>query len=88
MIFLRKQPRTGRMFKSGLTRELFKSFLKSHQQNKSLLDHTPFLYVDLDSQSMIYVAYVMKTLEVNEEIVAFSVYGKGNVEVLTTNVAF
>lgn len=72
------------MFKSGLTKGIFKSFLRTYQLNRSELQNAPFIYVDLDDKNVQYLSNLMCTNEVASEILALSVQGRGNVEVLST----
>lgn len=72
------------MFKSGLTKGIFKSFLRTYQLNRSELQSAPFIYVDPDDKSVQYLTNLMSTTEDCGEILALSVQGRGNVEVLST----
>jgi len=72
------------MFKSGLTKGIYDSFLRSHQLDRSELTLTPFIYVDLDTGEVKYLTNLMSTSEIDGEILALSVAGAGNVEVLST----
>ena len=72
------------MFRSGLTKAIYKSFLSSYQLNRSELEITPFIYVDLDSGEVKFLTSLMSTKEVGSEIYAVSIASGGNVEVLST----
>lgn len=72
------------MFKSGLTKGLYQSFLKTHQLDRSELSNAPFIYVDPDCGEVKYLTNLMSTSDVDGEILALSVAGAGNVEVLST----
>ena len=72
------------MFRSGLTKAIYKSFLNSYQLNRSELEITPFIYVDLDSGEVKFLTSLMSTKEVGSEIYAVSIASGGNVEVLST----
>ncbi len=72
------------MFKSGLTKGIYKSFLRTYQLNRSELQNAPFIYVDPDDRDVHYLTNLMCTNEGKEEILALSVQGRGNVEVLST----
>lgn len=72
------------MFRSGLTNALYKSFLGSYQLNRSELEITPFIYVDLDSGEVKFLTSLMSTKEAGSEIYAVSIASGGNVEVLST----
>ncbi|MBC7539847.1 MAG: hypothetical protein H7281_13580 [Bacteriovorax sp.] len=72
------------MFRSGLTKAIYKSFLSSYQLNRSELEITPFIYVDLDSGQVKFLTSLMSTKEVGSEIYAVSIASGGNVEVLST----
>jgi hypothetical protein len=72
------------MFSSGLTKGLYNSFLRSYQLNRSELDSTPFIYVDLDTFEVKYLTNLMSTTEIGADIYAVSIASGGNVEVLST----
>ncbi|MDD4975207.1 MAG: hypothetical protein PHY93_12690 [Bacteriovorax sp.] len=72
------------MFRSGLTKAIYKSFLSSYQLDRSVLEITPFIYVDLDSGEVKFLTSLMRTKEVGSEIYAVSIASGGNVEVLST----
>ncbi len=72
------------MFSSGLTKGLYKSFLKSYQLDRSELEATPFIYVDHDSGEVKLLTNLMRTSEIGSEIFAVSVASGGAVEVLST----
>lgn len=72
------------MFRSGLTKALYKSFLSSYQLNRSELEITPFIYVDFDSGEVKLLTSLMSTKEAGSEIYAVSIATGGNVEVLST----
>ena len=72
------------MFRSGLTKAIYKSFLSSYQLNRSELEITPFIYVDFDSGEVKFLTSLMSTKEVGSEIFAISIASGGSVEVLST----
>jgi hypothetical protein len=72
------------MFKSGLTKGIYDSFLRSYQLNRSLLDSTPFIYVDPEFGDVKYLTNLMSSKEVAGEIFAVSIGSLGNVVVLST----
>jgi hypothetical protein len=72
------------MFKSGVTKGMFESFLRSYQLDRSELLNAPFIYVDPDCGDVKYLTNLMSTGEADGEILALSVAGAGNVEVLST----
>lgn len=72
------------MFRSGLTKGIYESFLRSYQLNRSELESTPFIYVDLDTNEVKFLTSLMSTKEVGSEIFAVSIASGGNVEVLST----
>ncbi len=72
------------MFKSGLTKGIYESFLRDYQLDRSELLNTPFFYVDPDSGNVLYLTNLMSTGDNDGEILALSVAGAGNVEVLST----
>jgi len=72
------------MFRSGLTKGIYESFLRSYQLDRSELESHPFIYVDLDTNEVKYLTSLMRTKEVGSEIYAVSIASGGNVEVLST----
>ena len=72
------------MFRSGLTKAIYKSFLSSYQLNRSELEMTPFIYVDYDSGEVKFLTSLMRTNEIGSEIYAVSIAPAGNVELLST----
>lgn len=72
------------MFRSGLTKGIYESFLRSYQLDRSELESHPFIYVDLDTNEVKFLTSLMKTKEVGSEIYAVSIASGGNVEVLST----
>ena len=67
------------MFRSGLTKAIYKSFLSSYQLDRSVLEITPFIYVDLDSGEVKFLTSLMRTKEAGSEIYAVSIASGGNV---------
>lgn len=74
------------LFKSGLTRELYKEFLQHYQLDRSELKSHPFVYVDPEDGDIKLLTNLMKSLKGKneDEIMAVSVAGGGALEVLST----
>lgn len=72
------------MFRSGLTKGIYESFLRSYQLDRSELESSPFIYVDLDTNEVKFLTSLMSTKEAGAEIYAVSIASGGNVEVLST----
>jgi hypothetical protein len=72
------------MFKSGLTKGIYQSFLRDYQLDRSELTNAPFIYADPESGEVKYLTNLMSTSEVSGEILALSIAGAGDVEVLST----
>lgn len=72
------------MFRSGLTKGIYESFLRSYQLNRSELESSPFIYVDLDTNEVKFLTSLMSTKEAGCEIFAVSIASGGSVEVLST----
>jgi hypothetical protein len=72
------------MFRSGLTKAIYKSFLNSYQLNRSELEITPFIYVDLETGGVKLLTSLMRTKEIGSEIYAISIASGGYLEVLST----
>jgi len=72
------------MFKSGLTKGLYKGFLQSLQLDRSQIESIPFIYVDPDLKEIRFLTNLMSCKNPTSEIMAFSVASAGNIEVLST----
>ncbi len=72
------------MFRSGLTKGIYESFLRSYQLNRSELESSPFIYVDLDTNEVKLLTSLMSSKEAGAEIYAVSIASGGTVEVLST----
>lgn len=72
------------LFRSGLTRELYQSFLKSYHLNRSELKSPPFVYVEPETGSVRFVTNLMKTHGHSSEISAVTIAVAGDVELLST----
>jgi hypothetical protein len=72
------------LFRSGLTRELYKGFLDSYQLNRSEFKSPPFVYVDPQIGSVKFLTNLMKSDGDGAEISAVSIASCGNLEVLST----
>lgn len=72
------------LFRSGLTRELYKSFLNSYQLNRSEFKSPPFVYVDPQVGSVKFLTNLMRSEGTGDEISAVSMASCGNLEVLST----
>ena len=71
------------LFKSGITANLYKEFLKDFQLTKKEMDSYPFVYVDLETSE---IKLLTKLLESNDdELLAMSIASAGNIEILGTN---
>jgi len=70
------------LFKSGLTLNLYDDFLKSFQLKRSVIDSSPFVYVDIEFGDIRFVTSISSDSE--GEIVASSVASHGELELLTT----
>ena len=73
------------MFRSGLTKGIFKNFLRTHNLNKSELKASPFIFVDPSTGHMKLLTNLMSSSnEFGKEIFAVSIANGGDVEVLST----
>ena len=72
------------MFRSGLTKGIYDSFLRSYHLNKSELDSVPFLFVDPASGNVRLLTSLMSSKEHGAEVYALSIANGGDVEVLST----
>ncbi|OUR93035.1 hypothetical protein A9Q84_21260 [Halobacteriovorax marinus] len=70
------------MFKSGLTLNLYDDFLKSFQLKRSVIQSSPYVFVDLEYGDIRFVTSISSNFE--GEIVASSVASDGDMELLTT----
>ena len=72
------------MFRTGMTKEIFHSFLRSHGLNRTELQTAPFLYVDPSTGTMKLLTNLMSSKELSNEIFAVSIANCGDIEVLST----
>jgi len=72
------------MFRSGLTKGIYDSFLRAYHLNKSELDSVPFLFVDPSSGNVRLLTSLIGSKESGAEVFALSVANGGDVEVLST----
>jgi len=72
------------MFRSGLTKGIYESFLRSQHLDRSELESSPFIYVDLDTNEVRLLTSLMSSKEAGAEIFALSIASGGNVELLST----
>lgn len=72
------------MFRSGLTKGIYDSFLRSYHLNKSELDSVPFLFVDPATGSVRLLSSLMSSKERGTEVYALSAGNDGDMEVLST----
>jgi len=72
------------MFRSGLTKGIYDSFLRSYHLNKSELDSVPFLFVDPKNGNVRLLTSLVGSQEYGAEVFAFSAASDGDVEVLST----
>ena len=72
------------MFRSGLTKEIYENFLRSYQLDRSELESSPFVYVDLDTLEVKLLTSLMSSKEVGSEIYAVSIAPGGKLELLST----
>ncbi|TNE97096.1 MAG: hypothetical protein EP326_12095 [Deltaproteobacteria bacterium] len=82
-----RSPCSGRtkLFRTGLTRNLFREFLSSYQVKGPVIHSTPFVYVDcIEEGSVKLLSSLLETSNDVEEILAVTVLSGGDLEVLTT----
>jgi hypothetical protein len=72
------------MFRTGLTKGIYESFLRSHRLNRSELEEAPFIFVDPQTGSIKLLANLMSSDEFNQEISAMSINLVGDLDVLST----
>lgn len=76
------------MFKSGLTKGIYASFLKDHRLEHSELLSAPFIYVDPKTSQVKLLTSVINNKEHNDEFLALSVANDGDIEVVSTEQDF
>lgn len=69
------------MFSTGLTKEIYESFLRSHRLNRSDLNGSPFIYVDPQTGSIKLLASLLSSNEFNREVSAMLVNLVGDLDV-------
>ena len=72
------------MFRTGLTKGIYESFLRTHRLNKTELTSAPFIFVDPISGSIKLLTNLLSSKEYGSEIYAFAIANGGDVEVLST----
>jgi hypothetical protein len=73
------------MFRTGMTKGIYESFLRSYHLNRTELQQTsPFIFVDPSTGQMKLLTNLMSSNEHGAEIFAVSVAIEGDVEVLST----
>ena len=72
------------MFRTGMTKEIFHNFLRTHGLNRTELGAAPFLYVDPSNGTMKLLTNLMSSNELKREIFAVSIANCGDLEVLST----
>jgi hypothetical protein len=72
------------MFRSGLTKGIYDSFLRSYHLNNSEFESVPFLFVDPSSGNVRLLTNLISNNDHGFEVFACSVANDGDVEVLST----
>ncbi len=72
------------MFRTGMTKGIYESFLRTHGLNRTELEATPFIFVDPSTGTMKLLTNLMSSNELEREIFAVSIANSGGVEVLST----
>jgi hypothetical protein len=72
------------MFRTGLTKGIYESFLRTHNLNRSELEAAPFIFVDPSTGQMKFLTNLLSSKDLGNEIFAVSIANTGDVEVLST----
>jgi hypothetical protein len=72
------------MFRTGMTKGIYESFLRTHGLNRTELEAAPFIFVDPSTGTMKLLTNLMSSNEFEREIFAVSIANSGGVEVLST----
>lgn len=72
------------MFRTGMTKGIYDSFLRTHGLNRTELEAAPFIFVDPSTGTMKLLTNLMSSNEHGKEIFALSIANAGNVELLST----
>lgn len=72
------------MFRTGLTKGIYESFLRTYNLNRTELEAAPFIFVDPSTGTMKLLTNLMSSNELGSEIFAVSIANGGGVEVLST----
>lgn len=72
------------MFRTGMTKGIYESFLRTHGLNRTELEAAPFIFVDPTTGTMKLLTNLMSSNEFEREIFAVSIANCGGVEVLST----
>lgn len=77
--------RRTKLFRTGLTRNLYREFLSSYQVKGSVSHSTPFVYVDSVSEGNVkLLSSLLETSSEVDEVLAVTVLSGGDLEVLST----
>jgi hypothetical protein len=72
------------MFRTGLTKGIYDTFIRSHNLNRTELEAAPFIFVDPATGHMKLLTNLMSSKEHGREIFAVSIANCGDVEILST----
>lgn len=72
------------MFRSGMTKGIYKQFLKTHHLNRTELELSTYVYADLSSGSVKFVTHLYQGIDQEKEVYAVSIESDGLVELLST----
>ena len=72
------------MFRTGLTKGIYESFLRTHRLNRTEFESAPFIFVDPTTGQMKLLTNLLSSNEYGSEIFAFAIANGGDVEVLST----
>jgi hypothetical protein len=72
------------MFRTGLTKGIYDTFIRAHNLNRTELEAAPFIFVDPTTGSMKLLTNLMSSKEHGREIFAVSIANGGDVEILST----
>lgn len=72
------------MFRTGMTKGIYDSFLRTHGLNRTELETIPFIFVDPSTGTMKLLTNLMSSNEFEREIFAVSIANSGCIEVLST----
>lgn len=72
------------MFRSGMTKGIYKNFLRGYRLNRAEISLSTYVYADVVSGEVRLITNLYQTKESDSEIYAVSIESQGTLELLST----